>query len=93
VRLIRVTHYGWVGASSPPRSHLDVQQEVRKVWSGKFQHVACAMMWAEGGNWNIKATIEFDDGKSGSLMTDGMHVQFQDRNGKYWFIRLRPAVD
>jgi hypothetical protein len=41
---------------------------------------------------NVEASIEFEDGKRSSLVTDGGHVRVQDRTGKYWFMRLAPAV-
>jgi hypothetical protein len=45
-------------------------------------------MWSEMNRWNIKASAEFEDGGHTWIMMDGVHVQVQDREGKYWFIRL-----
>jgi hypothetical protein len=43
--------------------------------------------------WNIRATVEYEDGKKSTMLTDGLHVQVQDREGKYWYMREWPAVD
>jgi hypothetical protein len=94
VKRIRVTHYrspSGPKASQPTPSEL--QQEVRNIWLGTFHHATCQIIWAEGALWNIRGIVEHDDGKRSSLMSDGLHVEVQDRNGKFWFIRLRPAVD
>jgi hypothetical protein len=87
VKRIRVVRYG-------PRLTTDqIKEEVRKVWLGQFHYATCQIEWAEGTMWNIRATVEYADGKKSSLLTDGLHVQVQDREGKYWYMREWPAVD
>ena len=89
VRAIRVTRV----RSDPPLTPAQIKQEVRRVWLGVFWDASCYLGWAEGNFWNIQASVEYEDGERASLLTDGGHVQVQDRQGKYWFIRLWPAVD
>ena len=94
VKSIRVTGFRLFQAKTIPLpTPLEIKQEVRNVWLGRFRNATCQIGWAEGEMWSFKAIIEFDGGSAGSLMSDGSHVQVQDRNGKYWFCRLRPAVD
>ena len=94
VKSIRVTGLRRLQAKTIPLpTPLEIQQEVRQVWLGGFRYASCQIQWAEGEMWSFKAIIEFDDGSAGSLRSDGLHVQVQGRNGKYWFFRLRPAVD
>jgi hypothetical protein len=78
---------GWTG---PHRDWLDIEQEIRRVWSASVQQAWGQIVWAEGSRWNVFAVIEFEDSpRRGSLLTDGFHVQVQDVNGQYWFTRLR----
>jgi hypothetical protein len=88
VRTIRVVNHD-------PRLTADqIKEEVRKVWLGIFHYATCHIEWAEGTIWNIRATVEYaDGGKKSSLLTDGLHVQVQDREGKYWYMREWPAVN
>lgn len=58
-------------------THDQVRNEVLKVWFGVFYHAASQIMWAEGGRWNVGASIEYESGPSGLLVTDGSHVQVQ----------------
>ena len=87
VKTIRVVRHD-------PRLTADqIEEEVRKVWLGIFHYATCQIEWDEGNIWNIRATVEYEDGKKSSLLTDGLHVQLQDREGKYWYMREWPAVD
>lgn len=69
-----------------------VKEEFRKVWLGVFRSPSCFIPWDEGGSWNLRAVVEFEDGKRTSLLTDGGHVEVQDREGNYWYLREWPAV-
>ena len=70
-----------------------IKTELRKVWFGMFRYASASIMWSEGNLWNIEAIVEQEDGTSSSLlMDDWIHVRVQDRKGKYWYIRLWPAV-
>ena len=89
---VNVIHVSHVTADS----HLtpeQIKEQVRKVWLGSFRSISTSIMWSEGNPWNIEATVEFDDGKPTSISMDTSgHVQVQDRQGKYWFLRLWPAA-
>jgi len=83
VKSIRATGFRRLQAKTIPlHTPLEIQQEVRHVWLGRFRYAYCQIRWAEGEMWSFKATIEFDDGSAGSLMSDGLHVQLQGRNGQ-----------
>lgn len=87
VKAIRVVGY------NPALSPSEIKQEVRSVWLGQFWNVSSVIGWSEGNLWNIKASVEYEDGKRSSILMDGwIHVQVEDRDGKYWYIRLYPAV-
>jgi len=79
VKLIRVSRY------DPNLRPSKVRDEVRRAWFGIFWHATSAITWAEYTSWNIEATVEYEDGKRASILTDGGHVQVQDRDGKYWY--------
>jgi len=65
-----------------------IREEVQKVWLSVFADAAAAIGWSEGNGWNIEASIEYEDGKHSSIPMDGwIHVQVQDHQGKYWFVR------
>lgn len=87
VKLIRVVRY------DPKATPSQIRDGVRKAWFGIFWHATSAITWAEITFWNIEASVEYEDGERSSFLTDGGHVRVQDREGKYWFIRLWPAVD
>lgn len=70
----------------------EIRCDLTKVWAGKFQSASCETDWAEGTFWRIDATVEFFDGKRSIFLTDGSHVEVQDHDGKYWFLRLLPAA-
>jgi hypothetical protein len=77
----------------PRLTPFQIRGEVQKVWLGMFWDASNYQAWAEVTLWNIEASVEYEDGKRSSLVTDGSHVRVQDPEGKYWFIRLWPAVD
>jgi hypothetical protein len=82
VQTIRVIHY------DPTLTPAQVEDQVRKVWLSWFRYAESFIGWSEGNNWTIDAVIEFDDGNRASLVTNGSHTRFQDREGNYWFVRL-----
>lgn len=86
VKVIRVIRH------DPRLTPLQIREEVQRVWRGSFRFASDSIMWSEGNRWNIQAAVEFEDGKRASLLMDGwIHVQVEDRAGKYWFVRLSPA--
>ena len=91
VKTIHVTSYR-LFPGAPSKKQTDIRQRVREVWLGKFQTAYCQLPWAEMASWSINATVEFDDGKRGSLLTDGTHVRLLDHDAKLWFLRLLPAA-
>ena len=78
------------------QKHLPKQQELektlRKVWLGQFQSAACRILWAETTFWSIEFVLQFEDGKQGTLITDGVHVALEDHDGNACFFRLLPAA-
>jgi len=89
VKAIRVVRFARSQTSQPRK---ELQQNFLKVWQGKFQAVYCYLPWDELALWSIEAEVEFQDGKRGTLITDGMHVALQDHDGKGWYFRLLPAA-
>jgi hypothetical protein len=87
VKKIRVVRY------DPRLTPDQIKEDVRKVWLGIFHNATCQIEWDEVTLWNILATVEYEDGRESSILTDGEHVQVQDREGKYWYMREWPAVD
>jgi hypothetical protein len=88
VKSIRVTRH------DPKLTPGQIRDEVRKVWLSIFWSAASTITWSEGNQWNIAASVEFEDGKQTFVVMDGwIHVQVQDRAGNYWYIRLWPAVE
>lgn len=69
-----------------------LRETVLSVWNGKVQSSTCFMNWAEGELWSVEARLEFEDGKRGVLITDGMHVALKGHDGTTWFFRLLPAA-
>ena len=86
IRVIRFTN------SQASLTKKQLQNELLKVWLGKFQTVYCYLPWDEVALWSIEAKIEFEDGKWSALITDGVHVALQDHDGKGWYFRLLPAA-
>ncbi len=91
VKTIHVTSYR-LFPSAPSNRQKDIRQRVLEVWLGKFRTAFRQLPWAEMTSWSINAIVEFDDGKRGSLLTDGTHVRLLDHDGKFWFLRLLPAA-
>ena len=89
VKSIRVIRFANSQASLTKKQ---LQNELLKVWLGKFQTVYCYLPWDEVALWSIEAKIEFEDGKWSALITDGVHVALQDHDGKGWYFRLLPAA-
>ena len=89
VRAIRVVRFAGLGNAPAQKELLNT---VRRVWQGRFQSVSCYMSWDEATFWTVEAVVEFEDGRQGELITDGMHVALQGHNGKSWFFRLLPAA-
>jgi hypothetical protein len=85
VKMVRVTRYAQT-IESPAGTKL--RQILEKVWGGQFRSASCFIGWAEFTPWSIEGVVEFQDGKRGSLITDGFHVALQNHAGKTWFIRL-----
>jgi hypothetical protein len=87
VKSIRVVRY------DPKLTPSQIREEVQKVRAGSLRVAAGSIMWSEGNSWNIQASVEYEDGKRTSILMDGwIHVQVEDRAGKYRFIRLSPAA-
>lgn len=89
VRSIRVVHY--FRQSKPPRRR-EIRKLLTSVWLGSFLSASCGILWSEGVLWSIECTLEFEDGKQGVLITDGIHVALRDHEDKNWFFRLLPAA-
>lgn len=80
-KIVRVTRY----ARTDETKALEI---LKKVWNGQFRTASCFIGWAETTYWSVESMVEFKDGLRSKLITDGYHVALQDRNGRYWFIRL-----
>jgi len=80
VKTIRVIHYAARLGAKPP-SLEEVRDTVLKVWQGKFQSAFCSLPWSEPSWWTSESTLEFEDGKRGTLITDGVHVFLRDHDG------------
>lgn len=89
VKTLRILHYA--RRRNPPKPE-ETQTLMRKVWQGSFYGADCGIAWDEGALWSIESTLEFEDGKKGLLITDGIHVALRDHDGKNWFFRLLPAA-
>lgn len=70
-----------------------VRDEIRKVWLGSFHDTMCSIFWDEITPWDLRAEVEFYDGRRIHLLTDGMHVEVEDLEGRYWYLREWPAID
>lgn len=89
VKNIRVVY---IARKSKPPTAEEVRKSMTKVWQGKFQASFCQIPWAEPTFWSIESILEFEDGRQGALITDGVHVALQNHDGKNWFFRLSPAA-
>jgi hypothetical protein len=73
-------------------SNEELGNTVGNIWLGEFKSASCQIDWAEGALWSIEAVVEFYDGTTGKIVSDGGHVAFQDHDGNSWFVRLLPAA-
>jgi hypothetical protein len=80
VRSLRVVRY------IPGHTETEIREEVGKIWLGGFSEVMGSITWSEGNFWNVEVSVEYDDGKRTAFLTDGAHVEVEDRQGKYWFM-------
>ncbi len=92
VKAIRVTRFHYQFWQGGTVSLAQIRAQVLKVWNGTFSYASPRINWAEGNEWNIEASVEYEDGTNSSLVTDGMHVEVESQDGRHWFRRLRPAV-
>ena len=92
VKAIRVTRVYDQSRRGGTASLAEIRAQVLKVWNGTFSSASPRIDWAEGNEWNIEAAVEYEDGTSRSLVTDGMHVEVESEPGRHWFLRLRPAA-
>jgi hypothetical protein len=86
IHVVRAERYK--GAPAPRAEQ--VRTNVEKVWLRRFGWMACQIGWSEGMTWSgwlVEAELEFEDGKKGLLITDGLHVALQDHEGHNWFLR------
>jgi hypothetical protein len=44
--------------------------------------------WSEINNWSVVATMMFKSGKRGRIFLDGLHVSYEDPEGRYWLYRV-----
>ena len=59
VKSIRVMGFRRLQAKTIPLpTPLEIQQEVRQVWLGRFCYAYCQIRWAEGEMWSFKAIID-----------------------------------
>jgi len=49
------------------------------------------IMWSEGALFTIDAVIQFSEGPTVRLLTDGSHSCLIDEAGRPWFFRISPA--
>jgi hypothetical protein len=88
-KAIRVVRF--LGTRPPETA--EIQSRIMEVWAGVFRSASCGINWAEGADWNLEASVEFEDGTHGSLLMDGgRHVRLRDRYGRLWFLRLWPSM-
>jgi hypothetical protein len=88
VTVARVTRF----ERAPDLTASEIQNEVRRVWLGRFEFASPWIPWSEGVGWRIEASVEFEDGTRATLLTDGLHVQVRDRDGKCWSTRIWPSA-
>ncbi len=92
VKAIRVTRFHYQFWQGGAVSLAEIRAQVLKVWNGTFSYASPQINWAEGNEWNIEASVEYEDGTNRSLVTDGSHVEVQSQDGRHWLLRLRPAA-
>ena len=83
IQVVRAETYKISPAPKPEQ----VRMAIEKVWSRKFESMGCQIEWDEAVMWTVEAELEFEDGKKGTLITDGWHVAIQDHDGHNWFVR------
>lgn len=88
VKSVQVT---FVATQNVPLKDSSPLDTVKKVWDGRFQTAECFPVWAEMTLWNTEAVVHFVNGREAKLITDGLHVAFQDQAGRSWFVRLLPS--
>jgi len=86
IRVVRVQRL-----STAPKAK-ELKRVLQKVWQGRVDGAACGIEWSEVSFWSIETVLKFQDGKRGSLITDGSHIALQDHDGRVWFTRLLPAA-
>ena len=89
VRTIRVVSFA---PMSDSRIFDHLKTRLLDIWTGKVQSSYCYIAWAEPTLWLVEAELEFEDGKRGVLISDGLHVALRDHNGRTWYLRLLPAA-
>ncbi len=75
----------------PYLTESQIRDYVRRVWLGVVRDVYSSIPWSEANSWIIEVAVEHTDWKSTGFLTDGVHVQIEDRLGKYWFTRISPS--
>jgi hypothetical protein len=88
VKAIRVLRYARGMSKVDPK---EIQSIVSRVWSSTFFGAGCGIEWSEMTFWSIEASLEFDDGKTGLLITDGLHAALINHNSKSSFFRITPT--
>jgi len=91
VKRIVVEQISESGGRTPLRPE-QIEDTVKRVWTGTFQSRSFFINWAEPVGWSVQAKLEFEDGATGLLLTDGNHVALRDRDGNQWFLRLLPSA-
>jgi hypothetical protein len=67
-----------------------VAQTLMQLWRLHIESPEPFIMWAEGNDWSIECVIQFKEGKSVRLVTDGWHSCLEDADGYRWFFRISP---
>jgi hypothetical protein len=87
VKAIRVLRYSRGMSKVDPK---EIPRILSRVWSSSFFGAECGIVWSEMTFWSIEASLEFEDGKTGLLITDGLHVALINHNSKSSFFRITP---
>lgn len=83
VKVVRVVDH------DPTLTPAQIREEIQKVWLSYLSEASVGIMWSEGSHWNIRAIVEYEDGKQGSLLMDAwIHARLQDLEGNFWFVRI-----
>jgi hypothetical protein len=89
VKAIRVLHYARRTTAMDPN---ELQRILASVWQSTLEDADCGIVWSEMTFWSIEGSLEFEDGKTGLLVTDGSHVALRDHDSKSWFFRIPPPT-